>query len=232
MVAATRRYQARLNRIATTAGRAVIRAWDELTSYDEDDIPTFIRRTTVPFTAARAAATSTAAGYFSLLTTVRPPAIDPAELGVVPAVRDPFIAYWQALKAHPWEEAVEIGRNRADAVASDLVTSTSRRTVGEAAQATGQEVVGWRRVLTGISCTWCATVSTQRYRTAESADFGHQRCDCTVAPIIGDADPGRVINRPVLQQLRKRGTKYWDDGYVNPDGTPALRADATPDTGT
>lgn len=69
----------------------------------------------------------------------------------------------------------------------------------------GARVVGYRRVLTGKSCSWCARVSTQRYLTADSADFGHPRCDCTVIPIVGTRDPGQVLNRDLLDALDVSG---------------------------
>lgn len=228
MVALTRRYQSRLAAISGTAGVAVAVAWDDLPGYDRLDIPTFARRTARTFIAAKAATLAVAVGYYSLLAVVRPPAVNVEEIDVAPAVDDPFIGYWQALQAgHVWDEAVAIGRGRAEAAVTDYVTSTSRRTGDVVAERTGQDIVGWRRVLTGTSCAWCATVATQRYRTAESADFGHTRCDCTAAPIYGDSDPGRIINKPVLSTLKQKGEGYWKSGYVNPDGTPAPRADLT-----
>lgn len=52
----------------------------------------------------------------------------------------------------------------------------------------------YRRVLTGAeNCGLCVVASTQRYRTGDLMPI-HPNCDCVVAPIIGDADPGRIIN--------------------------------------
>lgn len=52
----------------------------------------------------------------------------------------------------------------------------------------------FRRVLTGAeSCGLCIVASTQRYRKQDLLPI-HPNCDCVVAPILGDEDPGRVIN--------------------------------------
>jgi len=61
---------------------------------------------------------------------------------------------------------------------------------------------GWRffrRTLTGNeNCGLCVIASTQRYRT-ESLSPIHPGCDCGVAPIEQDYDPGQVINRELLE---------------------------------
>lgn len=52
----------------------------------------------------------------------------------------------------------------------------------------------YRRVLTGAeSCGLCIIASTQRYRKRDLLPI-HPNCDCVVAPILGEQDPGRVIN--------------------------------------
>ena len=75
-----------------------------------------------------------------------------------------------------------------------------------------------RRVLTGRSCMFCATASTQRYRVDQLMPL-HNHCDCAVAPIIGDADPGQIINHDLLGSLKKAGgSKYWKQrGLVDID---------------
>ena len=85
---------------------------------------------------------------------------------------------------------------------------------------TGERVVGYRRVLTGASCAFCAAASTRRYRSEDLMPL-HDHCDCDVAPIIGDRDPGNVINRDVLAELKGRGPEYWKSkGFVGDDGKP------------
>jgi hypothetical protein len=78
----------------------------------------------------------------------------------------------------------------------------------------------YRRVLTGRSCMFCATASTQRYRGSDLMPL-HGRCDCAVAPIFGDEDPGQVINHQVLSKLKAKGPGYWKErGFVDANGDP------------
>lgn len=220
----TRRYQARLLELAAATGTAVAQQWDELESYD-DPIPWLAIAAPIVI-AGQAQAAALAAGYVALLANALVPSVD---IRVGPRLDGPFASFGSAIKRGlTFETAVNLGRSRADEVGSGSVQWTARAAAGEAArQAEG--IVGWRRVLTGVSCDWCALISTQRYRTADSASFGHARCDCTVVPIIGDRDPGQVINEPVLDRLHTLG-KDDRTGYVDATGQPAPRPEAVPQT--
>ena len=117
---------------------------------------------------------------------------DATELRLRQEVDAPFLAHWKALKdGSMWADALAVGSARAEAVGTDLVTGASREL---AAMANPTGIVGWRRVLTGNSCDWCGPIARQRYKSAESATFGHDHCDCIIAPIYADRDPGQVIN--------------------------------------
>ncbi len=49
----------------------------------------------------------------------------------------------------------------------------------------------------------------------------HTHCDCGVAPIIGDRDPGVTANRARLKALKARGPDYWkQSGFVDEAGLP------------
>jgi hypothetical protein len=197
-VTLTRRFQNQLGRIAGRAGNLSAAEWDALGSWNRADIVRFAERTDRLFTAARQASINASAGYYATLADVPTTGINPALVNVQPNIEAPFTNYWHQLsEGSLWADAIASGRERATSIASDLVTSTSRQTGGIVA---GTRVVGWRRVLTGSSCPWCPTVATQRYRTADSADFGHDHCDCIVVPIIGDIDPGQVINARFLTE--------------------------------
>lgn len=89
---------------------------------------------------------------------------------------------WHAFTMErPFEEALRVGRSTAQAVGFDFVQSSARRTGDVAAARSGVDVT-WRRVPGAKSCDWCRLVAGQTYRTAESADFGHERDDCDVVP--------------------------------------------------
>lgn len=202
LVALTRRFQASLATVADRTAFSMALSWQHLGSYDESDIVRYVRATSQATGAAKRATVRLSSAFYSSLGSVPPAGINAARVAVEVPSRDPFIAYWRGLKTgSSWLDAVAAGRSRAEAVGADFVHSTSRRTGDVVAEATGQRVVGWRRVLTGNACEWCALVATQRYHSSESADFGHQRCDCSAVPIYGTRDPGRAINRSVVDTL-------------------------------
>jgi hypothetical protein len=126
-------------------------------------------------------------------------------------------------------EALEMGSQRADQLASTDVALAQRQATLEVVGA-DDRIVGYRRVLTGRSCAFCATASTQRYHKRQLMPL-HSRCDCGVAPIFGTADPGQVINRKLLTDLRKAAKEtgtarkdYWRNRHVTieEDGTVRL----------
>ena len=114
------------------------------------------------------------------------------------------------------------GRRRIVTAAQTSV-QLAMRSAATAAMTDQPKVVGYRRVLNGVSCGFCAAASTRRYKRAELLPL-HQRCDCTVAPIVGDDDPGAVINQELLDRLRDASDRpdYWrsrhfdvtDDGQI------------------
>ncbi len=67
------------------------------------------------------------------------------------------------------------------------------------------ELTYYRRVLTGESCDLCRIASTQRYNTGDLMPI-HGRCDCRVAPIVGNHDAGRIVNRELYRELKADGT--------------------------
>jgi hypothetical protein len=83
-----------------------------------------------------------------------------------------------------------------------------------------RRLVGYRRVLTGRSCMFCAAAATKRYRKRDLMPL-HARCDCSVAPIFPDSDPGDLLNEDLLRNLKERGPEYWKArGFVDNEGRP------------
>lgn len=196
----TRRYQARLVELAKVVGEELARLWAQLESYDSHEEWRAVAEPIV--TAAQGEAAALASGYVAAIADIPVPDVD---VRVGPDLIDPFLAFARAIEQGvEFAEAVASGGSRAEAVGEGVVQWTARAATGQAAENVGG-VVGWRRVLTGASCRWCQLISTQRYVSASSASFGHARCDCTVAPIIGDRDPGQVINDELLERLQDEG---------------------------
>jgi hypothetical protein len=111
----------------------------------------------------------------------------------------PFNDVWSELaRGRDLSQAVAAGRLRTE----QITTTDLQLAKTHAAQAvleTDDRVVGYRRVLTGSeSCGLCVIASTQRYHRGELMPI-HPGCDCGVAPIVGDTDPGQIINAPLLE---------------------------------
>lgn len=181
----TQRFQLVLAAIGETSSPKLARMWEQLPAYDEANIEEFARKATPVMTAAKFAAVRQAAGYYALAAGVRPVGVKPDDVLTEFDPREPFISTWNALKGGlPFEVAVAAGLGRADALVRDFVTSSARQTGDIVVERTGTKVVGWERVPDGGACPWCLEVAPGFYHTAESADFGHERCGCTAEPIF------------------------------------------------
>lgn len=99
----------------------------------------------------------------------------------------------------PFEAAMSEGRSRAVQTAATEPMLTARQANREAMKAQPR-IVAYRRVPDGNACKFCLLVSTRRYWVADLMPV-HPGCGCTVAPIIGDIDPGEVLDRGLADQL-------------------------------
>lgn len=90
------------------------------------------------------------------------------------------------------------GARAAQIAATDPMLSA--RAASSASMQAEPRVVGFRRVPDGGACKFCVLVSTQRYHDSDLMAI-HPGCGCTVAPIIGSRDPGRVLDRGLVDQL-------------------------------
>jgi len=187
---------------------------------DEDAVAEFVRRAAPLLAGLGATSAALAAGYVRTLTGRRAEVSDLTDAAISQDLRHPFIGVYRDLgRGIPAATALVTGRERARALAQERVIQTQRRALGLAADG----VTGWRRVPQGVTCAWCVTVSTRRYRSAEAASFGHGHkgvdyCDCDVIPIIGDRDPGQTINRPLNEWRRRQGE---EPAYVDADAASA-----------
>lgn len=188
--ALTRRFQHVLNSIGDGAARRLQPAWNALPSYDETDIPTFTSKAAPILTAAKSAAIHHAAAFYTLTAGIAPIGITVAAVTIQPDLREPFISVWQALKSgRPYDEAVNAGSLRIDAVAGDLVESSARLTGDAVVEKAGLRIVGWERIPDDTACPYCEEIAPGFYSSAESADApSHNNCGCSVEPIFADAN--------------------------------------------
>lgn len=158
--------------------------WATLDAYDEDQIPD-LERVALPLVGStQTASIAHAVGFYAFAAGVRPPPVDPSELDVRLDLRDPFISTWSALShGDTYDGAVAAGAARCDIVIRNLISSSARRTGDVVAAKSRLRIVGWERVPDAGACAWCRS-KAGRYSTSEIADFGHDRCGCTVEPIF------------------------------------------------
>lgn len=198
-----------LSDLGTLTAEDLTALWDALGSYDASDLARLAPFATPAVEAAAVTASGAQAAMLGELAGSMPPAVDTASIvaNQLDALADPFTVTWRALsQGRPWADAVGAGRSQMEAYARDIAYQAARDTaayldamptLGESfnpsryqQQPTRYERQNWDRpkwprwgrVLTGMSCPWCQFFSTRSYYTAETATFGHARCDCVVAP--------------------------------------------------
>lgn len=181
----TRRYQTALAAVVANATPTMHRLWDGLPAYDEANVETLAVAAAPPLQAVKQASVRHSLGYYTVLAGVKPPTIKPAEVAATADMRDPFISTWLALKSgNSFEAALLAGRARVVAVVANLVNSTARQTGDLFVAKANLETAGWERITNRGACAWCESVAGQLYQSADSADFGHDRCACTAAPLF------------------------------------------------
>lgn len=190
-----RRYQEALARLRLTAAGGVERAWLSLPSYDRADVATFVNRAVPIVGAAQRNAVSLTGAYLSRSLKSRVVALDLAATtgaavrnGATPAdvYGRAFVTVWRALGAGSrFEDAVASGLARATATAQTDVALSSRAAAVEYASRDSR-ITGWRRVADSGACPLCAAASDQTYHSDDVMPI-HDRCGCTVEPIVGEA---------------------------------------------
>jgi len=181
----TRRYQTALAAVVDKATPTLHRIWDGLPAYDEANIETLAVATAAPLQTVKIASVRHSLGYYTALAGVSPPIVKPDEIAAVADMRDPFISVWLALKSgNSYEAALLGGRSRVEAVVANLVNSSARQTGDLFVAKTNLNPRGWERLPNRGACPWCLEVAGQTYQSADSADFGHDRCSCTAAPLF------------------------------------------------
>lgn len=220
------RYQLAYGRLQQST---VVRAralWQRFGGPGDGNVEAFLAAVLPLIEGAQIAAARLVAGSFALMTRIEmggavAAAVDPATV-VVAALRGvpaaevytrPVVTMRKALAdGFDFGEAMRLAEDRVDRLASTDVVMAQRQATLEVVGA-DERIVGYRRVLRGSSCALCATASTQRYRRKQLMPI-HSRCDCGVAPIFASADPGQIINRPLLNQLKAASKQTGGGDYA------------------
>jgi hypothetical protein len=128
----------------------------------------------------------------------------PRGVAAVEVLTRPFVTLRTALsQGRPMPVARELAGQRAAQIgATDPMLAA--RSAGSAAMKAEPRIVGYRRVPDSGACSFCRLAATQRYTDSDLMPI-HPGCGCTVAPIIGTKDPGQIIDREQLKQLKADG---------------------------
>lgn len=141
--------------------------------------------------------------------------------GVAPeeVYRRPAISVYDTLaKGGSFADAVAAGGRRLQSLAGTDIQLASRAQA-QASMITNN-VVAYSRQLSGAeNCALCEVAATQRYFTEDLMPI-HPGCDCVVAPIKGDSDPGQIINAERLEEIHSSVEPFaggYDRGGRSPD---------------
>ncbi len=117
-------------------------------------------------------------------------------------------------------DALRIARGRAASAANTDVALAARRGAHDA-MARHTQIVGYRRVPNADACVFCLVASTQRYHTGDLMPL-HNNCRCAIAPIIGEIDPGQVINKDLLDSYKRGDVRDVISTHVHGELGPVL----------
>lgn len=206
-------------KIRTATTRNVESIWKSLTSFYDPDIARFVKAAVPQVIAGQTHIASSTGAALNRIVTIQSPKAKPV---VVPikavtgaAVRGgtpPATVYgrvgptvWTALSnGASLDDAADAGWLRASVM---LATDLQLALTNSAQFVTSQsnEVTGYRRVLSGdASCALCVIASTQRYHDGDLMPI-HDRCSCTVEPIVGDTTADEhhgIIDEGTLNAVR------------------------------
>lgn len=238
-----RRFNALMTRLRLATAAAVTAAWDRLDHYNEEQVAGFVAYVAPLVNGAQAQTAATVDAYLAAFMTAETGVSEPVKGITVPVIRNgtpleevyrrPFVTVWSALKAGtPWEDAVSAGRARVESTV-EMDVMLAHRSAATEWMGSDDRVVGYRRVLSGSSCGLCAIASTQRYHSEDLMPI-HNRCDCTVDPIIAPRRVSQVVDRDRLSALREQGlgndrsalshTRVLEDGQtVAPKDLPDVQ---------
>lgn len=210
-LALIRAYQTTSKSVTTNVANFLTRSWGSLAAWRDADAAAFLARILPIVQGAADQQAALTDAYLSRLladqlgTAVAPKGIRPPTLaqlrGGVPATEvysRPFKATRAAIgEGLDLQTSARRGLERLLSISTtdmQLTRTTTSRNILEA----DKRVVGYRRVPSGSkSCPLCIIASTQRYHKERLMPI-HPGCQCGISTIVGDEDPGHVINQDLL----------------------------------
>lgn len=200
------RYRDALIDVRRRVSARVEQNWRGLGSWNEADVDLFLARTLPVVDAGQRRTVSLTDAYLARVTGGRTVGLPAAELvgagvrnGTPPAevYRRPFVQLWSALGAGArFSDAMGAAGVRAAQSAATDVSLTMRASADAfQEQSTGpaeQRIIGWERVIDPDACAFCATASTQRYR---SANLDPIHANCVVGSTVVESSSARNATR-------------------------------------
>jgi hypothetical protein len=211
-------HQRILARIKERVERAALAEYDALGSWDDEAMERFIQRV-IPILENGQRQTGMATNAYlkamARLSSQQVP--EDAEPAIWARKTEPEKAYARPVKAarRGFSETEDVafakkaGRDRlVSLIKTDLQLAQTHTAFGSVQSMAG--IDGYRRVLTGSeNCALCVLASTNHYRRGNLMPI-HHGCDCTVAPMYGDADPGYEMNRRRYLDLHSSIQEQFD----------------------
>ncbi len=217
LVRLARRYQAAHLRISDAVVAAIAMRWKLTRPLNDDELSTFAGSAAATVAAGQAQTARLAERYIDStvadLPGFAPAGLDTASMidglrGGVPLVEvyaRPVITARRVIsEGRSFLDAMSVGEDRLRRTGYTDLQLASRQATNDT-MASHPRIVGYRRVTDGNACSLCLTASTQRYHVGDLLPI-HSRCGCTVVPIVGEKDPGLVIDRELLDRLKRDGT--------------------------
>ncbi|AKY02173.1 head maturation protease [Streptomyces phage SF1] len=223
------RYDALSTSLRNRVVQFVLDAFDSLGGYRDADAAVFVEHVLPTVLAAQAQMGQITDAYLSamiadMLGGAAAPtgvALDEALRGVDPAevYRRPFVTTWTALsQGKAYAQAVDEGRTRLLSITETDMQLARTHAARQSMQRGGARY--FRRALRGPgNCALCTIASTQRYRVENLMPI-HPGCNCKPEPIVGNKDPGQIIDERLLREAHDAVAKtvgQSDTGGRTPD---------------
>ncbi|MGA5489570.1 hypothetical protein ACPCK1_17660 [Streptomyces pseudogriseolus] len=227
--ALTERYDALSTSLRARVIQFVLDAFDSLGGHRDGDAAAFVEQVLPTVLAAQAQMGQITDAYLSAMiadmlgTAAAPAGVQlPEALRGVPAdevYTRPFVTTWTALaQGKAYTQAVAEGRTRLLSITETDMQLARTHAAQQSMQRGGAKF--FRRRLTGTkNCALCTIASTQRYRVENLMPI-HPGCDCKVEPLVGNRDPGQIIDEALLREAHDavaKGTGQSDAGGRAPD---------------
>jgi hypothetical protein len=209
-------YQRTVAAVRAAVLAVITRAWGSLEQYRDEDIDWWVATVTPVVGGGLGQVAALTDAYLATVigmmadspaTPIGIRSISVRDLRGVPAdevYRRAGETVWSELnRGADLADAVAKGLERAQQMAATDLQLAKTHTARDVLVA-DKRVTGYRRVLNGTSCKLCAVAATRIYAT-DQLQPGHVRCDCGLAPVIGDRDPALAMNKRHLADLKASG---------------------------